>query len=350
MGLHCYGWPYSCSAPSYILSDHLGSTAITVNASGAKIAEMRYKAWGEVRFSSGVTPTDKGYTGQRSYVNEFGLQFYNARWYDSSLGRFSQADTIVPGGVQGLDRYAYTGNNPVNFNDPSGHKRSCHDEYQAGRTIQMCSGSDNDDDPVELTGNGDALKGVLDRLNGKKGWWNNWDLSNQLSVTDLMLIILSAELKGVSNDDATAAYFSHAGTHWFWDSCRNYANCSGPTDNALLNWMGGNLESAMRLFGGADPTEYDKSLAYSVAGSILGSHGADPEWQLPITNENGNADHPIHWGNASYYRDNYGGYIPLPTYQQLGGKNPFYLIPYLEEHRMCIAAFGSIKPSCPPKQ
>jgi hypothetical protein len=48
--------------------------------------------------------------------------FYNARWYNPALGRFAQADTIVPGGVQGLDRYAYSNNNPVRYTDPSGHK------------------------------------------------------------------------------------------------------------------------------------------------------------------------------------------------------------------------------------
>ncbi len=32
-----------------------------------------------------------------------------------------QSDTIVPGCVQGLDRYAYANNNPVRYNDPSGH-------------------------------------------------------------------------------------------------------------------------------------------------------------------------------------------------------------------------------------
>ena len=47
--------------------------------------------------------------------------FYNARWYDPALGRFAQADSIVPGGVQGLDRYAYVNNNPMRYTDPSGH-------------------------------------------------------------------------------------------------------------------------------------------------------------------------------------------------------------------------------------
>ncbi len=47
--------------------------------------------------------------------------FYNARWYDPAIGRFAQADSIVPPGVQGYDRYAYANNNPLKYTDPSGH-------------------------------------------------------------------------------------------------------------------------------------------------------------------------------------------------------------------------------------
>ncbi len=114
----------TCTDPVYYLTDHLGSTSITTNASGAKIAEMRYTAWGEVRYTWGSTPTDYTYTGQYSNVPEFGLYYYNARWYDGSLGRFAQADTIIPvdsQGVQAWDRYAGMNNNPVRYNDPSGH-------------------------------------------------------------------------------------------------------------------------------------------------------------------------------------------------------------------------------------
>jgi RHS repeat-associated protein len=113
----------------YLLGDHpstslragLGSTSITTDAGGNKIAELRYKAWGEVRYNRGSTPIQYTYTGQYSQVSEFGLLFYQSRWMDPSLGRFAQADTVVPGGVQGLDRYAYVNNNPLNYTDPSGH-------------------------------------------------------------------------------------------------------------------------------------------------------------------------------------------------------------------------------------
>ena len=68
-----------------------------------------------------TTLTTMKYTGQRE-ESLLGLYFYNARWYDSKLGRFIQADTIIPepGNPMAWDRYAYTINNPVNYIDPTG--------------------------------------------------------------------------------------------------------------------------------------------------------------------------------------------------------------------------------------
>jgi len=110
----------------FLLSDHLGSTTITLNLDGSIKSEIRYDAWGETRYNSGTTPTERHYTGQIE-ESGFGLYFYNARWYDSSLSRFIQADTIIPqpGSPQGWDRYAYTNNNPVKYSDPSGHCPIC---------------------------------------------------------------------------------------------------------------------------------------------------------------------------------------------------------------------------------
>jgi len=121
---------------NYLLGDHLGSTSLTTDDTGNLLVETRYKAWGEVRYTTPnqTLPTRYTYTGQYSYINDeatdlgsagFGLMFYNARWYDPALGRFAQADTIIPGGVQGYDRYAYVNNSPIRYTDPSGHKVTC---------------------------------------------------------------------------------------------------------------------------------------------------------------------------------------------------------------------------------
>jgi hypothetical protein len=51
------------------------------------------------------------------------LYYYVARWYDPAIGRFIQADTIVPNpaSARGFDRYSYGFNNPLMYLDPSGH-------------------------------------------------------------------------------------------------------------------------------------------------------------------------------------------------------------------------------------
>ena len=112
---------------SYLLSDHLGSNSLIVDSTGAKVSESRYKAWGELRFSSGTVSTDYTYTGQYSNTDDFGWMYYKARWYDPTLGRFAQADSIVPGAGNPLawDRYAYGLNNPTRYNDPDGHCPIC---------------------------------------------------------------------------------------------------------------------------------------------------------------------------------------------------------------------------------
>ncbi len=83
--------------------------------------EVRYTAFGEIRYESGDTTTDYTYTGQRE-ANELGLSYYVARWYDPEIGHFTQPDSIVPGAGDALawDRYAYVKYNPIKYVDPSG--------------------------------------------------------------------------------------------------------------------------------------------------------------------------------------------------------------------------------------
>jgi len=65
------------------------------------------------------------FTGQREESALGGIYFFQSRWFDPSLGRFLSPDTIVPTSTQGTqawDRYAFVNNNPVRYNDPTGHE------------------------------------------------------------------------------------------------------------------------------------------------------------------------------------------------------------------------------------
>ena len=105
----------------YLHRDHLGSTAVVTDGNGDVIFERTYDAWGNVRTSSGTADTNRLYTGQR-FDAATGLYYYNARYYDLTIGRFISPDGIVPdaGDPQVWNRYSYVQNNPLTFTDPSG--------------------------------------------------------------------------------------------------------------------------------------------------------------------------------------------------------------------------------------
>ena len=122
----------------YLFGDHLGSTSVSYLVGGTNTDFQTYKPWGEV-LTAGTLPTKYTFTGQYSEVDLFGLVYYNARWYDPALGRFMQADSVIPGkgNPQAWDRFAYTANNPINLTDPTGHA-TCDEDgkcYEGGELI-----------------------------------------------------------------------------------------------------------------------------------------------------------------------------------------------------------------------
>src|SRR5437868_6688772 len=96
-------------------ADERGSVAAVSDANGDVVTAVnRYDEYGNVQ---GTLTGRFGYTGQ-AWVPEIGMAYYRARIYNPALGRFMQSDPIGFGG--GMNPYAYTGNNPVNFTDPLG--------------------------------------------------------------------------------------------------------------------------------------------------------------------------------------------------------------------------------------
>ncbi len=108
--------------PSFLHADHLGSASLTTSLTGTVTGEMRYSPYGQTRWIAGTVGTDRRFTGQREEV-AIGLYDYNARYYDPLLGRFLQADTVVPdpANPQDLNRYSYVRGNPLKYTDPTGH-------------------------------------------------------------------------------------------------------------------------------------------------------------------------------------------------------------------------------------
>jgi RHS repeat-associated protein len=132
---------------SFLLGDHLGSSSVTTNANGVKTASALYKAFGETRYTLGNLGTDYKFTGQREESALGGIYFFQSRWFDPSLGRFMSPDSIVPTGSQGTqawDRYAFVNNNPVRYNDPTGHyiPGDCNPMLNPNCDVQTSASSD----------------------------------------------------------------------------------------------------------------------------------------------------------------------------------------------------------------
>ena len=113
--------------------DHLGSVVAITTETGTVESRSSFDVWGKRRdpatwvtpapgtFTAAPTATDRGYTGHEN-IDELGLVHMNGRIYDPEIGKFLSADPTLqfPESTQGYNRYAYAGNNPLTFTDPSG--------------------------------------------------------------------------------------------------------------------------------------------------------------------------------------------------------------------------------------
>lgn len=141
---------------TYVHQDHLSGTSLMSDGNGNQVGTtMLYAPFGSTM--SGSVPTDRKFTGQR--LDDTGLYYYGARYYDATIGRFISPDPFVqwstgfdvvfspltvntiseglgellgpqrdypavslevPVNPQALNRYSYVLNNPLKYTDPFG--------------------------------------------------------------------------------------------------------------------------------------------------------------------------------------------------------------------------------------
>ena len=101
-----------------VLTDHLGSVRMVVNAANGSVAQrMDYGPWGEVVLDTNPGFQPFGYAGGM-WDAATGLVQFGAREYDAGLGRWVSRDPVLFGG--GVNLFAYAANDPVNLVDPNG--------------------------------------------------------------------------------------------------------------------------------------------------------------------------------------------------------------------------------------
>jgi RHS repeat-associated protein len=120
----------------YYHEDNLNSSTALSGSGGVQQEVNVYYPFGRQQFASPQASfkVSRQFTGQIK-DDETGLYYYNARYYDPLLGRFIQADTLIPalGNPQSYNRYAYVLNNPLKYNDPTGHAWALFDKEAWGQ-------------------------------------------------------------------------------------------------------------------------------------------------------------------------------------------------------------------------
>jgi RHS repeat-associated protein len=135
---------YSSAAPQnngvrYLTSDHLGSPRVVTNSSGVVQARHDYHPFGEEVGLRGGRTAQNGYVADNLRQKftakerdvETGLDYFGARYYSSTQGRFVSPDEPIMDQLefnpQSWNLYIFVRNNPLNLVDPTGSRAECPD-------------------------------------------------------------------------------------------------------------------------------------------------------------------------------------------------------------------------------
>jgi RHS repeat-associated protein len=156
------------ASTSYYSSDQIGSTRIMTDGSGNVISANEFYPFGQ-----GPEPTSSNhylFTGKER-DSESGNDYFGARYYGSSMGRFlspdwSEEPDTVPyaefENPQTLNLYSYGNNNPLLNNDPDGHSVNVCTNDANGN--QQCTLLSNEQYEASQQGNGSLNVPTLDQV------------------------------------------------------------------------------------------------------------------------------------------------------------------------------------------
>ncbi|EMK20705.1 RHS repeat-associated core domain-containing protein, partial [Leptospira kirschneri] len=109
-------------ALAYYLTDQVDSVSTVLDDEGNTLSLMQYLPYGETFVQRGDLNFSPKFNSQE-LDRESGFYFFNARFYDPGIARFTSADSVIDGefDTQGWNRFSYVKGNPIGAKDPTGH-------------------------------------------------------------------------------------------------------------------------------------------------------------------------------------------------------------------------------------
>jgi RHS repeat-associated protein len=229
---------------NYLYKDYLGSNIAVADHRGQLTERFDYDPFGQRRnenslnWIDGFKPkaTSRGFTGHEQ-IDGMNLVHMKGRIYDPTIGLFLSADSYVqdPTEIQNLNRYTYVMNNPLAYNDPTGHFFSSRTLKHWGRQISNVG------------------KGVGDFIRSPGGFLsNNWEKGRTwISSTQNQRLVASIAISA-----AASLIGPGAGALWYqqvaYSAAVGYTSsyvASGGDSKAALN--GAITGAAFSLVGSA---------------------------------------------------------------------------------------------------
>ncbi|NFA44213.1 RHS repeat-associated core domain-containing protein [Clostridium botulinum] len=231
---------YSLSRHYYSI-DEQGSTNFITDDAGNIKNEYYYDAFGNVLDSREEVHNRITYTGQQ--FDGITQQYYlRARFYNPVIGRFTQED-VYRG--DGLNLYAYCGNNPVRYYDPSGYIKDWVTPKNNNDLLNIYSSNMSQADKNKLLGvdiievekfdienfiknppSGDDVINIMFNIDGNKALKKNKDgslglLNEHMIEQNIILNKLSIEHTDVLTDNL--------------DFAKNVYSVQGSTSKTMVN-------------------------------------------------------------------------------------------------------------------
>ncbi len=185
----------------YYISDHLGTARVVTNSTGTILDDCDLYPYGGERCVSTSSGNHYIFTGKERDT-ESGLDYFIARHYAGSMGRFMSPDQF-PGGIvdaftgvsvappgpvpyadifdpQTLNKYGYVRDNPLRYIDPDGHHNQGNHEANGDCTKHTKNVAQNTNAPK--TGFWSGLGQRFSNLIHGQGFVTNMGLNTSVTV------------------------------------------------------------------------------------------------------------------------------------------------------------------------
>jgi RHS repeat-associated protein len=180
----------------YQLGDHLGSSSLELDDTAQVISYEEYLPYGGTSYQSGSSTAEVSLKRYR-YTSmerdeESGLNYHEARYYATWLGRWTACDPLYF--IDGANLYVYASNNPVRLSDSSGSDSEEQPASEPETNLVYDPGTGAYIDSLVIRVKGDALDSAIARgiatplmtgeqfdqkLAAETGYYDPSDLSTQ---------------------------------------------------------------------------------------------------------------------------------------------------------------------------